>query len=124
MKNMDNLAMRQRLISGLLAALSVTSLALLRLQVWVSAVIGSRGGADSPEVNSHLMGWLYYSWLDVVEVSLVLSLALTAIVALLSLRLSKGLKAPSDVSDGATAVAGRLLTKLQGTVGNEMLVQV
>ena len=114
MKNMNNKYMRQRFISGLLVTLSVTSLALLRLQVWVSAAVSSKGAMDLPAMNSRFGGWAHYWWPDVVMACLFLTLTLTALAALFSLRLSKGQKTPGGFSDGTAAAVHRPATALCG----------
>src|ERR1700690_2339226 len=117
MKNMKYKYMRQRFISGLLVTLSVTSLALLRLQVWVLTAVGSKNAMDLPDMNSRFGGWTYFWWPDMVQVSLLLTLTLTALAALVSLRLAKSQKTPSEVPDGTAAVAHRPATNLDRNPG-------
>jgi hypothetical protein len=86
---MINKYRHQRFISGLLVALSVTSLVLLRLQVWVSATGSSKGSAALPDMNSRFGGWAYYAWPDMAQVSLLLTLVMIAMIALFNLRMSR-----------------------------------
>lgn len=114
MENMKNRYMHQRFINGLLVTLSLISLALLRLQAWTSTAIVSKSAMDLPDMNTRFGGWAYYSWPDMLQVSLLLALTLTAMVALFSLRLSTGQTAPGDVPERAAAVARRPATNLCG----------
>jgi hypothetical protein len=118
MKFMKSKYMRQRFISACLVTLSLASLALLRLQDWVLTVVGDKNPMDLPDMNSRFGGWTYFGWPDMVQVSLLLTLALTALVALFSLRLSKGQTASGDVPVGTTAVAHRPATNLCGNPVN------
>ncbi len=112
MKNMKSKHMPQRLISGLLVTLGITSLALLRLQDWVLTEIGSKNPMDLPDLNSRFGGWACFWWPDMVQVSLLLALSLTTVVALFSLRLSKGREESGGAPDGGAAVAHRPATSL------------
>ena len=81
--------MRQAFISGLLAILSVTSLALLRLQFLTSAVGGPAGKMDPLDLHSGLASGAAY-WLPIfVQGFLLLTLVLTALFSLFSLQLSR-----------------------------------
>jgi hypothetical protein len=114
LENMKGKYMRQRFISGLLVTLGISSLALLRLQNWVLTEVGSKNPMDLPDLNSRFGGWAYFWWPDMVQVSLLLALSLTTVVALFSLRLSERRRTPSDNSDDRAVVANRPATNLYG----------
>jgi len=81
--------MRPGFISGLLAILSLTSLALLRLQFLTSAVGRPAGQMDPLELHPGLAGGAAY-WLPIfVQGFLLLTLVLTALFSLFSLQLSR-----------------------------------
>ena len=111
---MKNGNMRQQFVSGLLVTLSLTSLALLRLQDWVLTAVGSKHALDLNGMDSRMGGWIYYSWPDMVQVALLLTLALITIIALLTLRSSTGQKPSGGVSDDEATVTHRPATNLYG----------
>src|SRR5208283_2302099 len=86
---MNNKYMRQRFINGLLVILSVTSLALLWLQFLTSVLGSPKSTMDALEFNSRLTGGGFYWWTEIVQGFLVITLVLTALFSLLSLRLSR-----------------------------------
>jgi hypothetical protein len=112
MKNLKSKYLRQHFISGLLVTLSITSLALLKLQAWVLTVVGSKNPMDLPDANSLFGGWKYFWWPDMVQVALLLTLASITLIALFSLRLSTGQKAPGEASQRPATIARRPATSL------------
>ena len=89
MENMKTKYMRPGFISGLLAILSVISLALLRLQFLTSAIGRPAGRMDPLDLHSGLAGGTAY-WLPIfVHGFLLLTLVLTALCSLVSLQLSR-----------------------------------
>jgi hypothetical protein len=112
METMKNKYMNPRFISGLLVTLSLTSLALFRLQSWASILLSAKGPMDLADMDSRIGGWVYYSWPELVQASLILTLACTALFALFSLRLSPGQKRSGDLTDRTATVSHRPATNL------------
>lgn len=76
--------MRQRFISGLLAILSIASLALLQLQHWTSAAAGSTGAKRLFDLHTVFADGAPGLWRDFVPGFLCLTLVVTALFSLLS----------------------------------------
>ncbi|HTY87539.1 MAG TPA: hypothetical protein VMB80_08750 [Candidatus Acidoferrum sp.] len=80
---------RQRYTSVLLVSLSFLSLILLRLQFWISGLGGPAGDSGGLELDSRLAGNGFYWWTDIVQALLALTVALTVLASLFSVRLSR-----------------------------------
>ncbi|MGO8838164.1 MAG: hypothetical protein ACLQAH_00970 [Limisphaerales bacterium] len=107
---MNNKYMSRRLINGFLVISSVTSLALLGLQFLTSALGSPASTAADMHMDSRLAGGGFYWWTTIVQACLVLTLVLTALLSLFSLRLSKRLAEADDACPGVLPVheAGNL----------------
>ena len=99
---MNKKYMSQRLINGFLVISSVTSLALLGLQFLTSALGSPTSTAVDMHMDSRLAGGGFYWWTTIVQAFLVLTLVLTALLSLFSLRLSKR---PAEADDACPSVA-------------------
>jgi hypothetical protein len=119
MKNMKTKFISQRMVGGWLIVLSVTAMALFRLQVWTSA-LGSPGcTVNDAHIDSRLIGTGFYWWTTVVQVLLLLSLVLITLSSLVSLRLSRR----SMVSNAPRSVVAQVpgVAKLNTSAEEDLL---
>jgi len=105
---MNENLMRQRFISGLLVILSVTSMALLKLQFLTSALGSPASTTGAGNIDSRLAGGGFYWWTDIMQGLLLLNLLIVALISLFNLRLSRRPEAISPgnkpVHDGARVI--------------------
>jgi hypothetical protein len=106
MENMNHKCISQRSVGGWLVVLSVTALALFRLQVWTSALGSSACTVDDVQVDSRLAGGGFYWWTTIVQVLLLLNLVLIALFSLVSLRSSRRSVVSDDACSAAAQVPG------------------
>jgi hypothetical protein len=106
MENMKTKFINQRIVGGWLIVLSVTALALFRLQVWTSALGSPACTVDDAHIDSRLLGTGYYWWTTVVQVLLLLSLVLITLSSLVSLRLSRRSIVSNDPCSDVAQVPG------------------
>jgi hypothetical protein len=97
---------RQQFIARLLAIFSIASLVLLPLQFLPWGLHRPMGDADTLNLHSGFPVGAPYWWTDIVPKFLLVTLVLTAVFSLFSLRLLKrSQKTPSEASHKEGAVA-------------------
>jgi hypothetical protein len=96
---------RQQFVARLLATFSIASLVLLPLQFLPWGLRWPMGTADTLNLEWGFPVGAPYWWTDIVPRFLLVTLALTAVLSLLSLRLlKKSQKTPSEASHDAAGV--------------------
>lgn len=106
MKNLDHKPIRQRFINQLLATFSLASLILLPLQYLPWGLRWTIENGDTLNVHSWFPVHAPYWWTDIVPKVLVVTLVLTAVLSLLSLRLLKKSQKPPTAASSESGVAG------------------